>query len=152
MNKQINKSCFVLKSLFWFCGVLKKAFFKAVFFYVLRNFSEYRTSPNKRSRFLFDFEVLRCHAYWKAALKKGCAYFKVRQIVHMKFQNFSSQQIVDEDVPRTLRSNVRRTSPKDPIWASRRRPNQSQDVLETSRNVLIWRSRNVPEKLIRDVP
>ena len=94
MNKQINKSCFVLKSLFWFCGVLKEAFFKAVFFYVLRNFSEYRTSPNKRSRFLCDFEVLRCHAYWKAALKKGCAYFKVRQIVHMKFQNFSSQQIV----------------------------------------------------------
>ena len=40
-------------------------------------------------RSLFGFEALRYGTYWKVALKKGRrAYFKVKEIIHMKFQNF----------------------------------------------------------------
>ena len=37
----------------------------------------YCISSNKRSQGLFNFEALKCGAYWSAALKRGGAYFKV---------------------------------------------------------------------------
>ena len=59
-----------------------------------------------------------------------------------------------EEGPRTFPSNVPRKSPKDPIWSSRGRPNlTSWDVLNwRPGDVLIWRSRFVPGRLIWDIP
>ena len=37
---------------------------------------------------LINFKALGCGAYWRVALKKSGAYFKVRGIILMKFQNF----------------------------------------------------------------
>ena len=38
-------------------------------------------------RSLFGFEAFRYGTYWKVALKRGRrAYFKVKEIIHMKFQ------------------------------------------------------------------
>ena len=48
-----------------------------------RSVHEYRIFSNKRTRRLFDFEAFKVRR-----LKEGGAYFKVRQIVHMKFQIF----------------------------------------------------------------
>ena len=75
------------ESNFCFCFVL----FSEVTMRIIKVSSEkkkYRISSNKRPRHLFSFVVLRCSAYWKAALKKGRRfYFKVKRIIHMKFQN-----------------------------------------------------------------
>ena len=67
-----------------------------------------------------------------------------------------------QDVPTTSPSNVLRTFPKDPIWpflgrldlTSQARINwRLGEVLKRRpRNVLIWRSRNVPGRLIRGEP
>ena len=48
----------------------------------------YRISSNKRPRHLFNSKDLGCGAYSSVALKEGGAYFKVRGIILMKFQNF----------------------------------------------------------------
>ena len=62
-------------------------------------------------------------------------------------KHLPSRQIL---VPRTSPSNVPRTSPKDPIWPFRGRPGEF--LKWRPGVVLIRRSRDIPGRLIRDVP
>ena len=50
-------------------------------------FQSYRISFNKKPQRLFKVEAVRWGAYWRA-LKEGGDFFKVREIILMKFQNF----------------------------------------------------------------
>ena len=78
-------------------------------------------------------------------------------LAHLKHENcyITTQpaNIGPQDVRKMSLSNVPRTSPKDPIWPSRGRPNwRPRNVLKwRPGDVLIWRSRDVPGRLTRDV-
>ena len=64
---------------------------------------------------------------------------------HMKISQ--AESIGPQDIRRTSPSpNVLRTSPKDSIWSFWGRPEMKSSWLR------IWRSRNVPGRLIQDVP
>ena len=58
----------------------------------------------------------------------------------------ADKYIGSQDVPRTSPSNVSRPSPKDSIWPSQGHPDLTSwgGPEMTSRDVLIWRSRDVP--------
>ena len=66
----------------------------------------------------------------------------------------AGKYIGPQDVPRTSPFNVSRTSAKDITWTSWGRPDLTSwgGPEMTSREVLIWRSRDLPGRLIWDVP
>ena len=75
-------------------------------------------------------------------------YVKANQKFRMFFRLTYTElaNIGPQDVSKTSPSNVPRTFPKDPIWPSWGRP------IWGPGDVLIWRSRDVPGRLIRNAP
>ena len=91
----------------------------------------------------------------RKGIRKTTTKFSVFWLLELAVHRLPSQQIL---VPRTSPSNVPRMSPRDLILPSRERPDlTSQGPANLtprglSGDVLIWRSRDIPERLIRDVP
>ena len=104
----------------------------------------YHISSNKRPQYLFNFEALRCCAYWRSAFKRGRllfqggAYFPVPDFAFILCYLFLYYFLQPESVTETTQADhTANIKAKDNNRSDKKSNNSSTSVISEKKNIVI---------------